>query len=670
MNDEIRFLQGDQAASESGAYHHWRLERDFEGIAWLHLDREGEDNNTLSRAVMQELERIVRELTAAPPSGLVLLSAKKSGFAVGADVREFEGFTDSADVQNLIRSVHELFERIEGLPFPTVAAIHGFCLGGGLELALACDYRIARNIESTRLGFPEVKLGIFPGFGGAMRTTALIGGRHALEIMLTGRNLRPGAARAMGLLDELVSPHESLRWAARRAVLAKRVSRGAGRLQRASNWGPVRPLLAKFMRSQVAKKARSAHYPAPYALIDLWERCGNNRRCMLDGEASAVASLLLGQTSSNLRRVFHLMERVKALGKSSDMDVRRVHVVGAGVMGGDIAAWCVASGLEVTLQDRGQEYIAPALRRAEKLFRRRLKRAEAVMAARDRLIADVEGNGVKCADVVIEAIFEDRDAKQALYRELEPKLKTGAVLATNTSAIPLEELAVGLQQPQRLVGLHFFNPVAQMPLVEVVHGETTDPEQTRRACAFATRIGKLPLPVKSSPGFLVNRVLAPYFMEALKANGEGIPKEAIDEAALVFGMPMGPVELADTVGLDVCLMVSGTLAEDSAKAEKVVLQGLVDSGKLGKKSGSGFYQWKKGRPLRNRELASGHDLDSLGQRLIAPLLEECRAALDDGVVEGEDLADAGVIFGTGFAPFRGGPLHYMAGLVANPTGSM
>ncbi len=653
------------------AWRHWTLQRDLDDIAWLWLDRAGEKVNSLSHEVLAEFGDILGQLEQSVPTGLVILSAKKTGFILGADIREFDTLTEQAAIADQIRGVHALFARLEQLPCPTVAAIRGFCLGGGLELALACDYRIAQDVDATRIGFPEIKLGIFPGFGGSARSLQLLGGRQAMEIMLSARNLRARAARAMGLIDETVSQHGELRWAARRAVLQKRKSRGAGKLEKLTNTAPLRALLAPIMAKQVARKARREHYPAPYALIDLWRRHGNDKARMLEGEADGVARLMIGDSARGLRRVFHLMERLKslgkALGKDSAFEPRRVHVIGAGVMGGDIAAWCVVRGMEVTLQDRGMEYIEPALKRATGLFRKRLRKPHLVKNAQARLIADPEGKGVARADLVIEAIFENLEAKQALFKELEPRLQPGAVLATNTSAIPLADIASVLQQPQRLIGLHFFNPVAQMPLVEVVRDQSTDSEEVSKGCAFANAIGKLPLTVMSAPGFLVNRVLAPYLMEAMAANQDGIPREAIDEAALAFGMPMGPVELADTVGLDVCLMVAGVLGDESSPAARDKLKTLVEAGQLGKKTGQGLYRWEKGKPVRDSKAIKGTDLEALGQRLLEPLLKQCQGCLADHIVDDADLLDAGVIFGTGFAPFRGGPLHYLESRNAQPS---
>jgi 3-hydroxyacyl-CoA dehydrogenase/enoyl-CoA hydratase/3-hydroxybutyryl-CoA epimerase len=414
------------------------------------------------------------------------------------------------------------------------------------------------------------------------------------------------------------------------------------------------------MRKKTAARANPAHYPAPFELIDAWEAHGDDPYAMMEEEAVRVGKLLVGETSRNLRRVFALTERLKAYGKESPFRAKRVHVIGAGVMGGDIAAWCVVQGLEVTLQDREMKYIEPALARARVLFKKKLRSPDRVAGAVSRLLPDVEGRGVSRADVVVEAIFENAEAKRELYAAIEPRLQKHALLATNTSAIPLEELSSALKKPQRLIGLHFFNPVAKMPLVEVVHGPDTGLGQIHKGAAFCNQINRFPLPVKSSPGFLVNRVLSPYMLQAFRMNLEqGIPAEALDQAATRFGMPMGPVELADVVGLDIGLQVVGKLGGADAEGPRKVLQEFVDAGHLGKKTGQGFYTWSKGKARKDPAKAAGHDLDRIAEELMRAYFDECRACLGDQIVDDADVLDAGMIFGTGFAPFRGGPLHYL-----------
>jgi 3-hydroxyacyl-CoA dehydrogenase/enoyl-CoA hydratase/3-hydroxybutyryl-CoA epimerase len=641
----------------------WTFTIDFEGIAWAVFDREGENMNSLGRRPTEEFDRIVKaveDAQAGEIKGLVLMSGKESSFIAGADIREFEGFDTEEKIKVVVKETLGLLDRIERLPVPVVAAIHGYCLGGGLELVLACDWRIADREEGTRLGFPEVKLGIFPGLHGTVRALAAAGPLDAMTAMLTGKMLRPGAARAMGFVDQLVPTRHNLRWAARKAVLQKRRSKGAAWWKRLMLKQPVRGLLAKQMRAKTAAKVREEHYPAPFRLIDLFERYGDDPVRMKLAETEMFAPLMASETSRNLRRVFALSEMLKDAAPKDGFKPRKVHVIGAGTMGADIAAWCVVSGMQASMQDLDEAQIGKALKRAKGLFKKRLRGKTAIDSAVARLIADPEGKHIKHADVIIEAIVERLDAKQTLFAELEKKAKASAVLATNTSSLKLEDIAKELSDPGRLVGLHFFNPVAQLPLVEVVRGQGTREEEVGKACAFVTAINKLPLIVKSCPGFLVNRVLAPYMMEAVRLYQDGQPREKIDQAALKFGMPMGPMELMDMVGLDICSKVGEELdiAPESGDKSDNILATLVKQGKLGKKTGEGFYVWADGKPKREEAEYSAAELERLGRELIKPLLDEAERALAEGVVESADHVDAGVIFGTGFAPFRGGPLHH------------
>ena len=370
--------------TEPGQFAHWQIERDAENIVWLALDRQGETTNSLSEAVIRELGDIVSALEVDTPAGLVISSAKEGSFILGADIREFDNFDHASDVTEKIKQGHDVFARLENLSCHKVASVHGFCLGGGLELALCCDYIIALNVPETRFGLPEVKLGIFPGLGGTTRLTERVGGLEGMQLMLTGRMLRAGAARGMGVIDELVDEFSSLKWSARRAILKKRRRRPLSIAANLTNRLPFRTALAAVLKKKTAEKANPDHYPAPFRMISLWNKHRDNRRRMFDGEAREVGELMVSDTAKNLRRIFFLTERMKGLGKATDFKVRRVHVVGAGVMGGDIAAWCVLQGMEVTLQDREMKYIEPALKRAQSLFKKRLKKKPAVLAAQGR----------------------------------------------------------------------------------------------------------------------------------------------------------------------------------------------------------------------------------------------------------------------------------------------
>jgi 3-hydroxyacyl-CoA dehydrogenase/enoyl-CoA hydratase/3-hydroxybutyryl-CoA epimerase len=638
----------------SNATSHWQLKQDSDGVVWLTLDKKDASANSLSRDVMEELNEKLDALASKPPKAVIVTSGKAGGFIAGADIKEFVGIQSPDQAYDMIRQGQQVLDKLEQLSCPTVAAINGFALGGGLEVALACRYRVVADNPSITMGFPEVQLGVHPGLGGTVRAVRLLGPVLAMDLMLTGRSLRPSKALEVGLVDRVV-PAAQLESAAKELALRAPAPRSMALKDRVLNSKFVRPLIASKMRAQVAKRARADHYPAPYALIDLWQRFGASGVRAYECEAQSMGELLCTSTSRNLVRVFFLQERLKSAGKSVDTQAKRVHVVGAGVMGGDIAAWCAARGLEVTLQDRAAEYVAPAIDRARAFFEKRYPDQAKRDAAIARLKADVEGNGVADADVVIEAIFENLDAKRELYARLEPRMKPGALLATNTSSIVLEQLAEKLANPARLVGLHFFNPVSRMPLIEVIRSQIADETCVKQALAFARQIDKLAIPCRSSPGFLVNRVLMPYLGEAVRAVEEGVPLPLIDEAAESFGMPMGPIELADVVGLDVIMSVGKVFFAETA-APKMLTE-LVENKKFGKKTGAGFYTWQDGKPQKPSVQGQQAPAD-LQDRLILSLVNEAVAVLRERVVDDADLVDAGVIFGTGFAPFRGGPLQY------------
>jgi len=636
----------------------WTLETDASGIAWLAFDKPGTSTNVLSRDTLLDLDTHLAALERSPPRGLVIRSAKSNGFIAGADVKEFVQLKSVEQGVEMVRSAQAVLARLESLPCPSVAIVHGFALGGGLELALACRYRVGVRSDNLSIGLPEVMLGIHPGFGGTVRAVRLAGVRVAMQMMLSGKNLRADQAKRAGFFDRLVFPADA-EAAAREFIARQPKPRRASLLDRVLSWPLVRGFVRKTLVAQVRGKARPEHYPAPYAIIDLWSKFGAHGEQAYEAEARSIATLMIGETSRNLVRVFMLQDRLKNLGDKSKRPIERVHVVGAGVMGGDIAAWCAQRGLNVTLQDRELKFIEPALARAREAFTKRLKDPVKAGELMTRITADVTGDGVPRSDVILEAIFENADAKHELFARVEPRMKPGAILATNTSSIMLEQLDDQLPDPGRLVGVHFFNPVSQLPLVEIVRGESTSEDTLQRAIAFARKIDKLPLPCKSAPGFLVNRVLVPYLYEAMFAFQDGIPIETIDEAALRYGMPMGPVELADVVGLDVCKHVGDIVsaALNRQKPDTSRIDALIAAKKLGRKTGEGFYVWRDGKAVKPAGPPPEPPKD-LEDRLILSLANECAAVLRERIVADADLIDAGVIFGSGFAPFRGGPLTY------------
>ena len=638
-------------------YTNWKIEHDDSGIAWLHLDADKTSTNVLSEAVINELDHIITELSDNMPTGVVILSDKENGFIAGADIKEFTTFDSEQAALEQIQRAHSIFNKIENLPCPTVALIHGFCLGGGMELALACNYRIAEE-ESSRLGLPEVKLGIHPGFGGSVRSIEAMGPLAALDLMLTGRALKARQAKRIRLINYAV-PKRHLLTAAKQTILQPPKLRQLPWWNGIVNNRFIRPLIAKILVKKVSAKAARSHYPAPYAIIDLWVKNFDNREQMLREEASSIAHLLLGKTAQNLIRVFNLQDQLKSLASTKSSNINHIHVIGGGIMGGDIAIWCALQGFEVTIQDQRHETLAGVIQRATKLYKKRLKERRLINSTLDRLTPDIKGNGLVKADIVIEAIFEDAEVKSNLFKEIEPRIKKTAIIATNTSSIPLEKLTDSLKKPERLVGLHFFNPVAMMPLVEIVVGKKTSATAQKVAMTLTKNIKRLPLPVTSTPGFLVNRILMPYLMEAVTLVEEGVPLAVIDKMAIDFGMPMGPIELADTVGLDICLKVAENLADSMSISVSEHLKTLVNKNTLGKKTGRGFYVFKKGKPVRAKIAKNYHPPTDITERMILILLNETMACLREHVAETQDMIDAGIIFGTGFAPFRGGPLQYV-----------
>lgn len=638
-------------------YKHWQTESDDDQIIWLSLDYANGSTNILTKDVLQELKEILESLQSSQAAGLVIRSKKTNGFLAGADITEFTTLKTSEAAFDKLRFGQTVFDLIEKLPFPSLALIHGFCLGGGMELALACTYRVAEKSAKCKLGLPEVRLGIHPGYGGVVRLPELIGDLPALQLMLAGRTVVAKKAKRMGLVDAAVPPRQ-MRVTAVALISSKQPKHVPTWMNKLASYPVAKQASAFFMRYQIKKRVNEKHYPAPFKLLDCWKSFSSNRQERFIQEANSVTELFANSPGTQqLVRVFMLQERMKALAKSGSFEPRRVHVVGAGIMGGDIAAWCAMQGFQVTLQDREPKYIAPAIKRAHTLFERKIRETHLCTAAKDRLIPDHLGIGVGEADVVIEAIYENLEAKQALYAQIEPKIRKDTILATNTSSLPLEALSEKLKDPSRLVGLHFFNPVAKMQLVEIIHADNTNSEVLDNSAIFVKKISRLPLPVKSSPGFLVNRILMPYIMEAIILVDEGVTPEDIDRAAVDFGMPMGPIELADVVGLDICSHVGKVLADAFDLTTSDRLQHKLEQGELGRKSGQGFYQWKNGKVSKQNKPSASID-KQVQDRLVLSLVNETVKCLEEGLVEDADLLDAGVIFGTGFAPFRGGPIQY------------
>ena len=650
------------AARDAQPHGNWRYAMDADRVFWLLLDRPGKSVNVVDREVLEELNSVIDRIEQERPTAVVLRSAKPAGFAAGADINQFVG-ASTQDIRSMLGQGHIVLDRLAALSMPTIAVIHGHCLGAGLEIALACRYRLA--VHGASLGFPEVMLGLHPGLGGTFRSLEVADPVEAMTMMLTGKPVDARRARSIGLADAALEERHVANAVA--AIRSGEMRKGdAGLRRRAFSLRPARSLLAKQMRRKAAETAPKAHYPAPYKLIDIWEANGGSADAMRKAELDSFAELIETPTAQNLVRVFFLREKMRGL-RSGKSAIAHVHVIGAGAMGGDIAAWAARQGFTVTLQDIDLKPIGRAVKAGAGMMAATLKNDLKTRDALDRLIPDPDGIGVAHADLVIEAAPERIEVKRAIYQTVEPRLKDGALLATNTSALPLEQLSAGLADPSRFVGLHFFNPVSRMQLVEIVSHPDAGDETLRRATAFAVELSRLPAPVRSAPGFLVNRALTPYMAEALLMVGEGVPKERIDARAEAFGMPMGPVELADRVGLDIALEVSASLREgldgDFPETPAWLVQ-MVREGRLGAKTNGGLYEYEGGKPKKIHVDAipdGAKDDADLEDRLILPMLNAVVAALREGVVSDPDLADGAMVFGTGFAPFRGGPMHYARG---------
>ncbi len=670
------------------SYINWLVEKDNFQVITLTLDKPDTSTNVLSQKVLTELQSILDDVKKISATALIIQSDKDNNFIAGADVKEFSNFQHSnheelqsehndngyAMALKAIQLGQHVMNSIENLPFPTFALINGHCLGGGMELALACDYRIALDNSKTRLGLPEVKLGIHPGFGGTVRSNRLLGVFKSMTLMLSGRTLSIHTARRLGLIDEIISKNIIKQHFSKlvKHWLDDRKSTANDKLKQFNKQHKrafyfnlfeldfIKPAIAYILQRSVSKRVQKTHYPAPFEIINLWQLHAGNDDFMMKKEAESVASLITSDSAQNLIRVFHLQDQLKTLSHSSkNKPLHHIHIVGGGVMGGDIAIECVYRGFTVTVHDRSHEVLARLIQRGHYFFSNKLKEKHLYQSAMDRLIPDIKNNGLKKADLIIEAIIEDTKAKQSVFKNAEILAKPDCIFATNTSSIPLDEISHVLLHPERLVGIHFFNPVSKMPLVEVVSSKLTSNTARQFAMQFAGQIGKLPLPVTSTPGFLVNRVLTPYLLEAIELYSEGIPAAFIDKAATNFGMPMGPIELADKVGLDICLSVAKNLSQSQSVRVPEKLSHWVEQGRLGIKTQKGFYDYKNGKPIHQKIHYQGLTLKQISNRLMFRLFNEAVACLDEHVVENEDHLDAGIIFGTGFAPFLGGPMHYI-----------
>ena len=639
-------------ATKPDQIENWRYQAGDVPQLWLDCHATG--TNVISEQVLRELDGLLDRIKGENPRALVIRSAKSGGFAAGADIDGFAALRGDAARQKLEQG-HAVLDKLAALPFTTIAVIHGNTLGGGLELALACDRRI--GVDGVKTGFPEVQLGLHPGLGGTFRLPRLIDPLAAVQMMLTGKSAHDRKAKKLGIIDTLV-PERHVE-AAIEAAVAGKIEQDTGGLRAAAlRTRAARSLAANRMRSESDKQAPHDQYPAPHALIKLWEDHGGDDQAMQKAEIASFAELLDTDTAQNLIRVFFLRRKLKSDGRGAD-GIDHVHVIGAGAMGAGIAAWCAMNGKRVTLEDVALEPLGKAVKHTAEICEKKHLSGIETRDALDRMMPDPEGLGRSRADLVIEAAPEKMEIKEEIYASLTDVMKPGAILASNTSSLRLADLVDATPDPARFAGLHFFNPVSKMPLIEVVSHDQATQDTLDRLAAFTTGIDRLPARVTDYPGFLVNRILGPYLMEAMVMLEEGKTKEEIDRAALAFGMPMGPVTLADQVGLDICLEVARSLRGNLERPMADTpdwLEKMVQDGTTGRKSGKGLYDYDQGD--KPPETPADDPSQDIIDRLILPMCDAGVECLRKGVATDADTIDAAVIFGTGWAPFRGGPLHY------------
>ncbi len=667
----------------------FRLESQAGGIVHLVMDHPDRKVNVLDEAALGDLERTLEQLAGSPaPTGVLLVSGKPGSFIAGADLEAIGSIVERDQVLVLIRRAHAAFGKLAALPCPTVAVIDGICLGGGTELALVCDSRIASEEPRTQIGLPEVLLGIYPGFGGSVRLPRVVGLSSALDLILTGRALDAKRAERIGLIARAVPAAWLIERAQQHlAVLARRPARQRRDAYRARSFGDWLLNQTPFGRSLVASRARAltrartgGHFPAPLAAIDVIERTLSLPvEAALEIEAARVSDLLVGPVCKNLVRIFEQSERAKKDPVATDPALRpapvhRLMIAGAGAMGGGIAELASRSGIDVRLRDVKPQSLTRAMQTVRNVIveragkRRSPKREQDAQLA--RVLPTLELEQLKRMDFAIEAVVEDLELKRKVFAELEVRMRPDAVLATNTSSLSVDALAQGLAHPERFVGFHFFNPVHRMPLIEVVKGARTSDAALTTAVGLARRLGKSPVVVADSPGFVVNRVLMPYLREALALFEEGFAIQDVDRAMRAFGMPMGPFEVVDEVGIDVAQRVASVLARafPGRMSEAPGLDRLVASGRLGKKIGRGFYVHRGKRRMPDaavpailgmtRSRPRRADGNALAERMVLAMINESARCLEEKVAADAGIIDLALVFGAGFPPFRGGPLRH------------
>ena len=673
----------DETVSMPGRAVEMRVE---DGIATVVIDLPDRSVNVLSAQVVEEMAEVIGRLEAGGDGvrGAVIVSGKPGVWIAGADVEQLRTLESIGDGEALSRTGHRLLDRLERLRVPVVAAIDGAALGGGLEVALACAYRIASDSSRTKLGLPEVQLGLIPGAGGSQRLPRLVGLRKGLDLMLTGKQLDGKRARAMGLVDEVV-PGPILERRAREAVreiadgrLRPRAGRPKGSPDWAENLPGLRGFIFRKAREGVMKETKGL-YPAPLRLLDVVAE-GLDRPLLegLELEAHAFGELAVTPEAKALVHVFLASTAAKNAphlpAGATPTPVERVAVVGAGFMGAGIATVSAERGVRVRLKDVSTEAVARGLETTHASLRKRAERRRRaeheITAMLDRVEGTAEYTGFASTDLVIEAVFEDLELKHSVLREVEEAGSDETIFATNTSTLPISRIAEAAVRPGKVIGLHFFSPVEKMPLVEIIVTEQTEPSVTATCHAYAKAIGKTPIIVNDAPGFYVNRILGPYMNEAALLLEKGVRMEEIDAAMVEWGFPVGPITLFDEVGLDVAIKSGAILAEafPDRMEPNAILQTLLVDGRRGRKNGQGFYKYEDGEKAGPDEAVyalfgspppRALPRVEIQERLALGMINEAVRCLEDGVVQSARDGDVGAVFGIGFPPFRGGPFWYL-----------
>jgi 3-hydroxyacyl-CoA dehydrogenase/enoyl-CoA hydratase/3-hydroxybutyryl-CoA epimerase len=636
-----------------------RREIGEDGICILTFDRPESGANIFDAPTMDNLREHIDAMEKdGSIKGVIVISAKKSIFIAGADLKTLLKQAQSGEMRGFISEGQKVFNRLAGLKVPTVAAIHGACAGGGYEITLACDYRVASDDPATKIGLPETTLGLVPAWGGATRLPRLIGSTGAAEVILKGKLYGAAEALKLGLVDEVVSKEQLLEAARAKLVEGKRKMQGRA---------PVTPASQEISAPKVRGNA------APGRAYEIIKRAGDSSIDeSLAMEVDAISELGATDATQNLIRNFFLADKYrKGTSKAAPEKIMHAAVIGAGVMGAGIAQWLSSRGVSVILRDVDSAAIDRGLGNIEKTYADAVKRGlmnEAkAQEGRARIVASTQPGPMRDVQIVVEAASEKLEIKKKIFSDLAANTPETAILATNTSALPIDQLAASTGGPARVVGLHFFNPVSRMKLIEVVVGGQTSEEVRERALAFARQIGKLPVLVQDSPGFLVNRVLFPYLLDAAELFQNGVSAEEIDGALLEWGMPMGPLRLIDEIGVDITVDIAATLerafgARDHASE---ILQKMYSEKMLGRKTGTGFYKYEGKEQTPNdslqqwrQESGEKFGLENLTHRLVYLMVNEAARCLEEKVVATPEDADYGMVLGTGFPVYRGGPLRY------------